>query len=144
MNYFILCEDSAAGRCLSISETEHVVSSGQVELAFDEPYSVFTEIAAKVRCAKVFYNGTAIADRAELSLTASKNSIVADGVDASVISGIPAGAQVAIWSEDREDSVLTADGSDLTVSSNEAVNLTVFVKLWPHVTTSIGVEVVEP
>lgn len=142
IDYFILCEDSSAGRCLSISRQAHAIEPGQVEISFSAPYADFTVIQAKVKCAKVYYNGSAIVDRVPLGLSASKSSIVADGIDASVVSGIPTGAQVSIWSEDREDLVLAADGTNLFVSSNDAVDLKVFVKLWPYVTSSIEVQVV--
>lgn len=71
--------------------------------------------------------------------TPSKANIVANGIDSSVLTGIPAGAQIFI-SDNSGGASLVADGTPLTITSMvpDTIEVVVFHMKWKVQMFSIG------
>jgi hypothetical protein len=67
--------------------------------------------------------------RPDNQITVSKTTINADGIDAAIISGVPAGAIVRIQT-DRETRVIS-DGTDIHLTSAKPMKILVHIEAFP-------------
>lgn len=89
--------------------------------------------AAAYAAADFYVTGSpaAVTPRPDFSITVDKTSINSDGIDKSTFTGIPSGATVVI-SDASGTTTLTADGTALEVSAEEAGEIAVGVRLFPY------------
>ncbi|HWM82936.1 MAG TPA: hypothetical protein VNQ56_12820 [Pseudolabrys sp.] len=80
-----------------------------------------------------------IVQRPLLDLVLSRASIIADGADAAVLTGVPAGASGTI-DDGTSRSQFVGDGEPIEVQADHPGTYRVFVECWPYMSNSVAIE----
>ena len=84
-------------------------------------------------------NDSTLKDRPSIGAVLSKGTITANGVDTATISGIEAGLLIHIVDASGSE-LITADGSDLDITSGVVDTIRIVVKGFPHIAEGLIVE----